>query len=230
MQCEQIQSNFSALQEDQLDAAMKLKVEGHISDCKSCNDVWESFKTTWTALEAIPMVEAPIFLHARIMDSIEFDTKSSEPWYSLFISRLKLLVKQPMAVGATACALIAAMVGYKIANTQQASLAPSLFSHSQAMGIAAAKADWMPTHNGTLEVIVTANNAGSGDVIGKLTLIRLMPDNLTTVVNSAKVDLTRGESRKVELTGADPNDLSQYRLSITTPNGQSTPIEISNIK
>lgn len=213
MQCEQIQSNFSALQEDQLDAAMRMKVVGHLSGCKSCNDVWESFKTTWSALQSIPVVEAPVLLHARIMESIEFDTRDSKPWYTLFMTRLRSLAKQPVAVGATACALIAAMIGFRIADTQQASLAPSLFSHSQATGIANAQAEWMPTHNGTLQVIVTANHSGTGDVVGKLTLVRLMPDNLSTVVSSAKIDLSKGESRKVEMTGADPNDLSQYRLS-----------------
>lgn len=229
MKCEQIQSNFSAFQEKQLDVAMKAKIEDHLTACTSCNETWRAFQITWTELESIPIVEAPVLLHARIMESIDFTDTSSQPWYEQFLAKFKFLVKQPVAIGATACAIIAALIGFRITGTQQASLAPSLFSHSQTIGIANAQAVWLATHNGTLQVIITANQAGSGDLVQKVTLERIMPDNLITVVSSANVDLSRGQSRKIELAGADPNDLSEYKLIITAPNGKSTPVNISNL-
>lgn len=162
MHCHTAQELFSDYIAQELDRAMTLSLEHHLSACSACREEVAALRRTWQALDRMPLVDLPPYFHENLMSRIATERARAEQatsarramwdWRWLFRPR-------QLAFGAAALALMLASA--EVIQTQRAALGPigwvaSLFRPSLQQPYV--RADWIPdnpTHpsgRGTLVV------------------------------------------------------------------------------
>lgn len=84
--------------EGSIDQALRFSIESHLGGCPGCTQEFESFRQTWSVLEALPSFEPPPYLRHRVMDAVftqPEQTKASESIWRRLSDRLLT----PVAVG-----------------------------------------------------------------------------------------------------------------------------------
>jgi anti-sigma factor RsiW len=107
----EIRRKLSAYLDNQIDAADRAKIEGHLAGCASCRKALEELKRTVGHLKSLPEVEPPPWLTARVMALVRDQEQPRQAfWRRIF---LPLHVKLPLE----AIALVfICFIGYQVAR------------------------------------------------------------------------------------------------------------------
>jgi hypothetical protein len=106
MKCEKAQELFSDYLEGTLERPMEFMLEHHLHDCHACEQDYNRFCQTWEALDAMPEVEVPMGLHARVMEKIQAQPAKKERKWSFDLASIFGARIQVRAVAAAAAAVL----------------------------------------------------------------------------------------------------------------------------
>jgi hypothetical protein len=125
MHCETAQEHFSDYISQELDRAMALSLENHLSSCERCREEVATLRRAWAALDEMPVVDPPMFFHENLMSrlaaqqgQVEEATASRRAlwdWRALF---------RPRQLAFGAVALVILLAGAEVVQTQRAALGP----------------------------------------------------------------------------------------------------------
>jgi hypothetical protein len=134
MQCQHAQELYSDYVAGQLDRALVVTIDNHLSQCSSCREELVGFRRVWTNLDEMPAVDPPPFFHENLMQRINAELASQEEaadrrraiwdWRTLF---------RPRAMAFAATLLIVVFAGAGLMRTQSAGMWPfSMFANHSA--------------------------------------------------------------------------------------------------
>src|SRR6478736_4525222 len=125
MQCDHAQELFSDYVTGEIDRALTVSIENHLSACKDCRDTVEDLKQAWAMLDQMPVVEPPPQFHATLMSRLAEEQAQAEvtavrpaagwDWRALF---------RPRTLAFAATILILLMASAEVVQTQRAALGP----------------------------------------------------------------------------------------------------------
>jgi hypothetical protein len=162
MQCDHAQELFSDYVTGEIDRALTVSIENHLSVCKDCRETVEDLRRAWAMLDQMPVVEPPPQFHANLMSRLaeaQVQAEVARPsagwdWRTLF---------RPRALAFAATILILLMASAEVVQTQRAALGPlgwvmNLFRPAPNL-LQTARAEWIPdpmTGGGVLTVYLKA--------------------------------------------------------------------------
>ncbi|MCS6775567.1 MAG: zf-HC2 domain-containing protein [Chloroherpetonaceae bacterium] len=235
MQCQTAQELFSDYIAQELDRAMTLSLEHHLSACPACRDEVAALRRTWQALDRMPRVDLPPYFHENLISRIVAEQARVEQeaaarraawdWRWLFRPR-------QLAFGAAALALVLASA--EVIQTQRAALGPvgwvtSLFRHpSQQPHI---RVEWAPENpadparRGTLIVRWYAMPATPDSGLTYSVLTGPQDTSVSTGVlfqpdTDARIQLEqRPETVRIRVTGATTRFRREWSLTLPKASG-----------
>jgi hypothetical protein len=124
MQCEHAQEFISEYVTGEIDRALAVTLENHLSACAACTEAVDGLRRLWTTLDQLPLVEPPVSFHVTLMNRIsaaqskeERDAKSP-----VRVSVLRGLF-QPRVFAYAAVALVL-LLSAELVQVQRAALGP----------------------------------------------------------------------------------------------------------
>ena len=122
MQCQQANEFFSDYIERTLDSALTVSVDNHLVACASCREEIEGLRSLWTELVRMPVIEAPVALHAGILSVLDVHlaetsretTASRVPSFNWDLSQLF----RPRTLAYAAVLIVFVLGGLKVMGTQ----------------------------------------------------------------------------------------------------------------
>lgn len=198
MQCDHAQEFFSEYIAGDLDRALEVTLENHLSRCAACTESVTDLRRLWGTLDEMPRVEPPVGLHSQLMERIFTEQAVAEraaparmrvpAWRGLFQARAL----------AYAAALIILLLGAEIVQVQRAALGPLgiLINMVRRVPLLHSRStSWMPDGQGggTLTVRLEANAQANGAMSRDQVHVHLVhknapgPSGLTSVVRDAQL-------------------------------------------
>jgi hypothetical protein len=223
MQCETAQEHFSDYISQELDRAMTLSLENHLHACGRCQEEVAALRRAWTALDALPMVEPPMFFHENLMSRLSAEQAQVEEaavarravwdWRALF---------RPRQLAYGAVALVLFLTGAEVVQTQRAGLGPvgwvvSLFRP--------AKAVWSPAQANVVWTPAPQSEGANGTLVLTLTPAQDIPNSGLTYTLTVNGDPATAKSGQISRQPATETlTLSQRPASVTVTfsDGSST--------
>lgn len=203
MQCQQANEFFSDYIERNLDSALTVSVDNHLVACASCREEVEGLRILWTELVRMPVIEAPVALHASIMSVL--DAHLAEINRETIVSRVPSFnwdlsqLFRPRTLAYAAVLMVFVLGGLKVMGTQaglgwliHSSYRPSVVA--MPLAITATRSQW------------SANSDGSGTLTIVLQTLPLKEGPVATLNYMA--ELKKGVS-------ADASETSSVVLSST---------------
>ena len=124
MKCEHAQEFLSEYVTGEMDRALAVTLENHLSICAPCTETVEGLRSLWCTLDEMPVIEPPSSFHASVMERIAAEQIQEEraarapirvpAWRGLM---------QPRAL-AYAAAAIVLLLGAELVQVQRAALGP----------------------------------------------------------------------------------------------------------
>ncbi len=184
MQCKDVRELLNDYTDGKTDSALNVVINNHIDSCDSCREHANALSRVWNELEQMPETEAPLHLHARIMERIDAERQQRRTVYPIFrFKGFNIFSPKNLAIAATILILAMAGIGYE--GAQQAGLGPAgllyPWMHSQNhKSTVSAKAFWLPSdlgNQGHLVIILQSNpNSSSHSLYYNVSLQPLHPE------------------------------------------------------
>lgn len=137
MQCQQAHELFSDYIERNLDAALTVSVDNHLTACSNCREEMAGLRLLWGRLDSMPAVEPPTALHTNLMAALDAELAQHQVAQGSnatgkfgrqagggLIADLRALF-QPRSLAFAAGIAILVFGGMEVAHTQSASV-PSI--------------------------------------------------------------------------------------------------------
>ena len=124
MKCEHAQEFLSEYVTGEMDRALAVSLENHLTVCAPCTETEEGLRRLWHTLDDMPVIEPPASFHTAVMDRIAAEQiqveRASRPVVRVPAWRGLL---QPR-VFAYAAAAIVLLLGAELVQVQRAALGP----------------------------------------------------------------------------------------------------------
>jgi hypothetical protein len=241
MQCEHAQEFLSEYVFGDMDRALAVTLENHLSACKPCAEAVDGLRRLWVTLDEMPLVDPPASFHASLMERISRqETQATRP-----LTPLRLWKAVP-ALLAYAAAAVILLLGVEAVQVQRATLGPvgALLSIVRPVPpLQTQKADWMPNGQGggVLTVTIQANKQVNGAASRHHFVLRLLRKS-GTIIPGTKPSLTDGEvtsdqptllSVPLDFTPSEETDSLEITLTpadSSTQDGQTVSISLTPVR
>jgi len=171
MKCEDAKELFSEFVSGDIEAALAVSLENHLSGCTDCSQCVGELRAVWSSLDQLEIVEPPQFFHENMMSRINAAIDSAEEaearrraawdWRSLF---------KPRTLAYAASVLVVLLAGMGGLHYNKASLDPlgsliRLFKPAPGhiLELTSSHAEWAPNSQGTGSLIVYLKAQGTAD-------------------------------------------------------------------
>jgi hypothetical protein len=136
MRCERAQELFSEYNEGNIQTALRVPLEDHLSTCDSCRTEMEGLRKIWTMLDTAPVIEPPADFRAVVWRRIDADlaAKGKASQKPAFSFNWRSLFTRPALGWATAVLAIVALAPVVVPGPQTAArmwFPWSLFYHGK---------------------------------------------------------------------------------------------------
>jgi hypothetical protein len=202
MKCDYAQELFSDYIMGETDRAITVSLENHLTECAPCREIVAGLRQVWTALDAMPVEEPPLYFHENLMHRLDAERAVAEEaasrkralwdWRALF---------RPRALAYAAVALVVVLTGAGVA--QQAGLNPfaGLLHRNQTIVAApitlqTARAEWKP------------DASGSGALIVRLQAPPMPDGRINSLFCQVKVSGYKGVAAQSLISSDKPTDLT----------------------
>jgi hypothetical protein len=167
MQCEHAQEFISEYVTGEMDRALAVTLENHLSACAACTEAVDGVRRLWTTLDQLPVVEPSPSFHVTLMERISAEQSREEreakapvrgsTWRGLF---------QPRVFAYAAVALVL-LLSAELVQVQRAALGPLglvLNVLHPAPLLRTQKVEWNPNGQGggTLKVLLQSHAQVNG--------------------------------------------------------------------
>jgi hypothetical protein len=231
MKCEEAGELFSEFISGDIEAALAVTLENHLSGCSGCRQAVADVKLVWSSLDDMEIVETPPYFHENLMSRIiaaenareeaEAARRTTFDWRKMF---------QPRTLAYAASLLAVLLAGMGGLHVSKAALDPigsllHLFRSTppHTVELSTSRAEWSPNGQGTGALIVYLKAQPEPD--GKTSTLKC-------VVNLPADILTAGTKTDVIVTSDSETSISipvktlpaQSSISVTLSsdeNGQS---------
>jgi anti-sigma factor RsiW len=169
MQCEHAQEFLSEYVTGEMDRALAVTLENHLTACNACTEAVEGLRQLWRTLDQMPTVEPPPTFHAALMERISLEQAQEQraarapvrapSWRRVF---------QPQVFAYAAVAVLL-LVGAELVQVQRAALGPvgAIVSilHPAPL-LSAQRVEWQPSGQGggTMTVLLQAHSQVNGAI------------------------------------------------------------------
>lgn len=230
MQCQYAQDLFSDYITGDLDRALAVTVKNHLSDCDACREELAGVRRLWTSLDAMPVVEPPVDLHAAVMKQLDAELLPAQESWPRPETRgvvwdLRALFR-PRVLAVAATLLVCLLGGAGL--TQSAALDPfSALMHwlkPSPLVLQTPHAKWVPGADGVSGVLqvrlLAADSGNAGTLKVLLALKRHQPGGADVDVHSEQVTLPANTLVTVQFPLDAQPAPEDYSLSVT-PNTEA---------
>jgi hypothetical protein len=167
MQCNHAQELFSDYVAGDMDRALNVTLENHLSECAECRDGVDGLRSVWGALDRLAVIDPPQQVHVNIMNSIAVVRAQEEQAASQPVKTNWRSVFNPRSLALAASILLALF--FATSHAMRAELDPigtmiRMFRPAPAavLGLSQPAADWSASAQGgviTLHLRAQANGA-----------------------------------------------------------------------
>jgi hypothetical protein len=169
MQCEHAQEFISEYVTGEMDRALVVTLENHLSACAACTETVHGLRRLWATLDQLPVVEPPASFHVTLMERISDEQRreAREAKAPVRVSAWRG-VFQPRVFAYAAAALVL-LLSAELVQVQRASLGPLglvLNILHPAPLLRTQKVEWTPTGQGggTLRILLQSHAQINGAV------------------------------------------------------------------
>lgn len=235
MQCQYAQNLFSDYVTGDLDRALAVTLDHHVSDCAACREELAGLRHLWTSLDAMPVVDPPVGLHATLMDRLNAELHPVEIMPTAprgVVWDLRSLFR-PRTLAVAATLLVCLLGGAKL--TQNASLGPLSWVHPFSMSrliLQKPHAQWVADTSGTsgslqIQLIARSTEAGNTGILkATVTLKRHQPGRADMEVHSLPVTLPANTPVTVQIPLPAQPAAQDYSLSVTPGAEMPRPVQL----
>jgi len=197
MKCEEAGELFSEYISGDIEAALAIPLENHLSGCSNCRLAVEGVRAVWSSLDEMEIVEPPLYFHENLMSRIYAAENLREEAEAARRGTFDLRrIFAPRTLAYAASLLVVLLAGMGGLHFSRAALDPigSLLRMlrplpTHVIELSSSRAEWSPNGQGTGELIVYLKAQPETD--GKMSTLNCVVNLPADVLMpGAKTDLT----------------------------------------